>query len=669
MTLSVIQRISGGFTLLVLLLLVISVNSWHGLSEVDNQQQRTAQEITPIMLRSADMTVAILSANKEMMQFMTASDDDIMLQHEKVFTEQQAVFSRQREQLMQLGLNYSQVKEAMAELEDNSKSFFTDSRQAFQIHRDYLSLTQSLNSLEKELTSELKFFNNDIEDLTQYGDSADEKQAGNILAANLQSVSSDLSNILAAQQLSEIKLLENSFSTSGYGLKAMEERLQQLKSTGSNNAGHLLETVEIIKQAIIDPTGVVQEHKRQILLKNQQVELLNSLSLAINNASTALSHLRDEARTLADISRLDSQNIVTTSKNTNIVVSALSVLVSILIALWVGRSIRTPLKKVLSVLRVIADGDLSQRVNIETNDEFGKLSQWVNELADKQETIIRDIQTASQRINVSAKDGADISLDTKLMMDEQQQHSTQVASAIVQMSATIAEVAQSAETAMYRATDIDESAIGNRALMQQNILMANSLAAEIERAAVVITQLNQDSTNIGQILESIEGIAAQTNLLALNAAIEAARAGEAGRGFAVVADEVRTLASRTQEATQQIQSMITKLQCGAKDAVAIMQSSRLEAQSSVQQTEKAGSSLEDMEKQLAEIRNMSSNIAAAAEQQTAASHEISNSVQRMAEMANKGAINAEKSASGSEDLSTLAQQQQLLVSKFNLTVL
>ncbi len=669
MTLSVIQRISGGFTLLVLLLLVISVNSWHGLSEVDNQQQRTAQEITPIMLRSADMTVAILSANKEMMQFMTASDDEIMLQHEKVFTEQQAVFSRQREQLMQLGLNYQQVKEAMAELEHNSKSFFTDSRQAFQIHRDHLSLTLSLNSLEKELTSELKFFNNDIEDLTQYGDSADEKQAGNILAANLQSVSSDLSNILAAQQLSEIKLLENSFSTSGYGLKAMEERLQQLKSTGSNNAGHLLETVEIIKQAIIDPTGVVQEHKRQILLKNQQVELLNSLSLAINNASTALSHLRDEARTLADISRLDSQNIVTTSKNTNIVVSALSVLVSILIALWVGRSIRTPLKKVLSVLRVIADGDLSQRVNIETNDEFGKLSQWVNELADKQEAIIRDIQTASQRINVSAKDAADISLDTKLMMDEQQQHSTQVASAIVQMSATIAEVAQSAETAMYRATDIDESAIGNRALMQQNILMANSLAAEIERAAVVITQLNQDSTNIGQILESIEGIAAQTNLLALNAAIEAARAGEAGRGFAVVADEVRTLASRTQEATQQIQSMITKLQCGAKDAVAIMQSSRLEAQSSVQQTEKAGSSLEDMEKQLAEIRNMSSNIAAAAEQQTAASHEISNSVQRMAEMANKGAINAEKSASGSEDLSTLAQQQQLLVSKFNLTVL
>ncbi|MCJ8340702.1 MAG: methyl-accepting chemotaxis protein [Pseudomonadales bacterium] len=669
MAFSVIQRISGGFTLLVLLLLVISVNSWLSLSKVDNQLQRTAQEITPIMLHSADMTVAILSANKEMMQFITATEDDVLLQHDKIFTAQQTIFKQQRDKIIQLGTSYLQVEEAMAELEGHSKSFFTDSRRAFKIHRDYLGLNDSIKGLKKALSSEMEFFNNDIEDLTQYGDSAAEKTAGNILAANLKSVSSDLSNILAAQELSKIKLLENSFNTSGYGLKAIEERLQKLKSTGSNNAVHLLATVEILQQAILEPSGVVQQHKRQVLLQKQQVELLKTLSLAINNANTAMTHLRDEARALADISRLESQYTVTSSKNTNIVISAVSVLVSILIALWVSRSIRTPLKRVLSVLKVIAEGDLSQRVSIETNDEFGKLSQWVNELANKQEAIIRDIQSASDSINSSAQDTAGISQDTQLMMDEQQQHTSQVAAAIQQMSATIAEVAQSAETAMYRANDIDESAKQNRALMQQNIIVANSLASEIERAAVVIEELNKDSTNIGQILEAIEGIANQTNLLALNAAIEAARAGEAGRGFAVVADEVRSLASRTQDATQQIQNMINKLQSGAKDAVAIMQSSRLQAQSSLTQTEKAGSSLAQMEKQLSEIRNMSSNIAAAAEQQTAASHEISTSVLRMAEMAKKGAVNAEQSALGSKTLSGLAQQQQQLVSQFNLTVL
>ncbi|EPJ53808.1 MAG: hypothetical protein OFPI_09190 [Osedax symbiont Rs2] len=669
MTLSVIQRISGGFTLLVLLLLVISVNSWHGLSEVDEQQQRSTKEITPIMLYSADMTVAILSANKEMMQFMSANDGQLLLQHDKIFTQQQSIFSRQREKLIQLGHNYQQVKESMAELQDLSNNFFADSRRAFTAHRDYLSLASSIKKLEKELYSEIEFFGNDIEDLTQYGDSAAEKLAGNILAANLKSVSTDLSNILASQDLSEIKLLENSFNTSGYGLMAIEERLKKLQSAGSDNAKYLLETVGILQQAIVDPNAVVQLHKRKVLLKVQQGELLATLSLAINNANTTLTHLRDEARVLADTSRLDSQTIVTASKNTNIIISTLSVLISILIALWVSRSIRTPLKKVLSILRLIANGDLSQRVDIQTNDEFGKLSQWVNELADKQESIIREIQSASLSINTSAKDAADISIDTKLMMDQQQQHSTQVASAIQQMSATVAEVAQSAETAMYRVTDIDESAVQNRALMQQNVTMVNSLADEIEQAAVVIEQLNQDSTNIGQILEAIEGIAGQTNLLALNAAIEAARAGEAGRGFAVVADEVRPLASRTQDATQQIQSMISKLQSGAKDAVAIMQSSRLEAQSTVSQTQKAGSSLEEMEKQLGEIRSMSANIAAAAEQQTAASHEISTSVQHMAEMAAKGAENAEQSAQGSKNLSTLAQQQQKLVSKFNLSVI
>ena len=568
-----------------------------------------------------------------------------------------------------MGLNYPQVEQAMAELQQNSESFFADSRSAFNTHRNYLSLALSIKKSQKQLYSDIEFFSNDIEDLTQYGDSDAEKLAGNILAANLKSVATDLSNILASQDLNEIKLLENSFNTSGYGLQAIEERLKKLQSAGSDNAKYLLETVEIIQQAIVDPSAVVQQHKRQVLLKEQQGELQASLSLAINNASTTLTQLRDDARALADISRLDSQNTVTASKNTNIIVSALSVLLSVLIALWVSRSIRNPLKKVLSVLRLIANGDLSHRVDIQTNDEFGKLSQWVNELAGNQESIIREIQSASQSINSSAKDAADISIDTKLMMDQQQQHSTQVASAIQQMSATVAEVAQSAETAMFRVTDIDAAAVENRALMQQNIMMANSLAGEIERAAVVIAQLNQDSNNIGKILEAIEGIAGQTNLLALNAAIEAARAGEAGRGFAVVADEVRTLASRTQDATQQIQSMITKLQSGAKDAVAIMQSSQLEAQATVSQTEKAGSSLEEMEKQLGEIRNMSANIAAAAEQQTAASHEISNSVQQMAEMAAKGAENAEQSALGSKNLSTLAQQQQQLVSKFNLSVL
>ena len=203
--------------------------------------------------------------------------------------------------------------------------------------------------------------------------------------------------------------------------------------------------------------------------------------------------------------------------------------------------------------------------------------------------------------------------------------------------------------------------------MQQNVQVVSSLATEIDRSATVIKKLDQDSTNIGKISEVIESIAGQTNLLALNAAIEAARAGEAGRGFAVVADEVRNLAIRTKNATQEIKVMIDKLQSGAKDAVAIMDSSKTEAQASVVQTEKAGDSLAKMEEQLSEIRNMSANIASAAEQQTAVSKEISLNVQHMAQIAKDGASTAEQSASGSEALSSLAAHQQQLVAHFNLS--
>lgn len=667
MTLSVIHRISGGFTLLVLLLLIISVNSFRSLSEVDKQLKITTEEISPIMLQSADMTVALLSAHKAMMQFIESSTDEMLLQQEQIFTEQISIFSKQRKKLLELGHQYQQVTDAEEELDRYVERFFADSQRAFESHKAYLALNITINKLERELRNEIEFFSNDVNDLAKYGDSFAEKSSSSILSANLKSVSNDFNRIMFTKDISKIKLLKNSFSTSGYGLKAIEERLKKLKLGGSNNADELLETVVILQQSLTEPTGVVQQHKKQVQLQNQVSDLLRVLSKTVNDTNTSLNNLRTKTQTLADIGKLETQDRVTSSQKSSIAISVISILVSVLIAVWVSHSIRTPLSRVMSILKLISDGDLSQRMSIDSKDEFGQLSQWVNELANKQEEIIRDIQSASDKISESAQNAAGISDRTSLMMVQQQQHTTQVATAIHQMSATVVEVAQSAEKAKYQVTRIDESAKQNRILMQQNITVADSLATEIERATVVIEKVNQDSTNIGHILEVIEGISTQTNLLALNAAIEAARAGEQGRGFAVVADEVRSLASRTQNSTQKIQTMIESLQSGARNARTIMESSHIEAQSCVSQTQKAGKSLEQMMEQLGDIRKMSSNIATAAEEQTASSQEISNSVQCIAEMAEIGAQGSEQSALDSEALSSLAQQQQQLVCQFKLS--
>ncbi|NQZ32786.1 MAG: methyl-accepting chemotaxis protein [Oceanospirillaceae bacterium] len=669
MNLSVIQRISAGFALLVLLLLVISVTSYRSLSAIDTQIKRTAEQATPIMLHSAEMAIALLLANKELMQFMVASDSQVLSTHDEIFNLQRESFIEQREKLLSLSENNQPLKQALDQLEGDAKLFFKEAINAFQIHRDNLALNYILVELREELRNELDFFNRDIETLVKNSQSDDEKKNGKYLAIHFKLMNNDLNNILSSQDLDDVESFEESFNTQGYGLLALGQNLKELIAAGNDKASAMLSTIELLQQSISGATGVVQQHKRQISLIKDQAKLISLLSANINSANVALSSLRLEAKTLAQSTTTAAKNNISTSQITNIVVSIVSVLVSILIALWVARSIRNPLKKLLSILKVIADGDLSQRLSITTKDEFGQLSQWVNALAEKQEKTIREIQTASIAINQSAQSGAEIGADTQMMMNEQQQHSTQVATAIQQMTASIAEVAQNAETAMLQVTQIDQSAVQNRELMQQNIKVVSSLASAIDRAAQVIEKLHKDSSNIGSISEVIESIAGQTNLLALNAAIEAARAGEAGRGFAVVADEVRSLANRTQNATQKIQSMIDLLQTGAKNAVTIMESSKLEVKTSVEQTQKAGDSLLEMEKKLSDIRNISANIAAAAEQQTAVSQEISLNVQNMAQMAEKGAKNSEQSALGSDALSKLAQHQQQLVSHFSLSAI
>lgn len=666
MYLTVTQRIGGGFALIVLLLLIISGSSYRSINEVNDQFKRTAEEIDPIMVHSADIAVALLSANNALLQFL-ASDDLKMLnlQEQRLILQHQA-YTGQRDTLLLLAQNYPQVTDVVSTLDSQAETVFRDSHKTVQIHKAYLQLYEAEKKSEQTVRTELGFLANDIDDLASYGDSVEAAGSVSILSANLKTVNRDLNRILSADQLAKLQPLESAFNTPGYGLKAMEERLQKVAASGSDTAKDLLESLATIEAMLTASSGVVQKHKQRVQLHEQAVQLLGVLSNTITATNETLLALRSEAQLLADSAQRETRHSVDFTQISSIVISALSVLLAITIGIWVSRSIRIPLNRVMSILKLIADGDLSQRVAVDRKDEFGQLLVWVNELADKQESVIRDIQAASDRISDSARDTAGFSERTNQMMDEQKRHTTQVAAAIHQMSATAAEVAQNAEQAQYQVSSIDEEANQNRQLIQQNIEVVNALAKEIDRAGTVIMQLNLESSNIGQILEVIEGIAGQTNLLALNAAIEAARAGSQGRGFAVVADEVRNLASRTQNSTQDIQTMIEKLQSGARDAVTIMEISRREAQSSVDKTEQAGISLAQMVDQLGDVRSMSVHIATAAEQQMAVSQEIAISVQRIAEMAQQGSQDAQQMAEGREVLSGLAHEQQQLASVFKI---
>jgi methyl-accepting chemotaxis protein len=259
-----------------------------------------------------------------------------------------------------------------------------------------------------------------------------------------------------------------------------------------------------------------------------------------------------------------------------------------------------------------------------------------------------------------------VTSQTQQGMSQQRSETEQVATAMNEMAATIQEVARNAAEAANAAQQADtESQTGNR-VVGATVESIDALAREVEKAADVIQKLQQDTDGIGKVLEVIRGIAEQTNLLALNAAIEAARAGEQGRGFAVVADEVRTLASHTQESTAEIQQMVERLQGRAAEAVKVMIEGRSRAEASVGQAAKAGSSLDAITNAVARINDMNTQIASAAEEQTTVAEEVNRSIVSISGVASQCSEGCNQTAGASQQLASLAADMQSLVGQFRV---
>jgi methyl-accepting chemotaxis protein len=266
----------------------------------------------------------------------------------------------------------------------------------------------------------------------------------------------------------------------------------------------------------------------------------------------------------------------------------------------------------------------------------------------------------------AAEEMSAIMEETHRGTQQQQSETSQVVTAMNQMTATVQEVARHATEAAAAANNADQASIEGKQVVINTMKAIEDLSSEVHSAASVIGQLEKDSENIGAVLDVIKGIAEQTNLLALNAAIEAARAGEQGRGFAVVADEVRTLASRTQQSTQEIQEMIEKLQAGAQSAVKVMDDSRSRAEDSVSQAAQAGTSLEAITRAVSQITDMNTQIATAAEQQSSVAEEINRNVVNISDIVDRTAEGAQQTSTASEELANLAGQLQQLVNQFKV---
>ncbi|SDR86738.1 methyl-accepting chemotaxis protein [Halopseudomonas xinjiangensis] len=334
----------------------------------------------------------------------------------------------------------------------------------------------------------------------------------------------------------------------------------------------------------------------------------------------------------------------------------------------VGLSLARPARQLAAMLEDIGrgEGDLTRRLQVNRADEFGAIASGFNAFLDKLQRMIREVVGSVQQVTDASEHTADIAIRTNDGVQRQLSEIDLVATAVTEMTATAHDVARNAALAAEAANNADGSANHGREVVKATAQTIQHLASDIQRAVGSVQTLARDSENITGILDTIRGIAEQTNLLALNAAIEAARAGEQGRGFAVVADEVRNLAQKTQNSTAEIQTMIEQLQAGTRETVKVMEQSRSRTEQSVEQAEEADAALTSITQAVSVINDMNTQIASAAEQQSAVAEDINRNVTTIDSVAKSVASGAREASDASASLTKLAEHQRRLINQFRV---
>jgi methyl-accepting chemotaxis protein len=415
-------------------------------------------------------------------------------------------------------------------------------------------------------------------------------------------------------------------------------------------------------QGYIPATGKIESGD----YKTANIELLKVINPAFDKALEALDVLMKaedvEAGELFKVADESYHSMVTLV--TMLLVAG--ILISVLLAYVIIAGISRGVSRVEMVANSLAEGDLTARVDYSSKDEIGHIASAFNRMAEKFNLAINQVKDSITQLAAAAEETSVVNAQTTSNINQQKMETGQVATAITEMNATVHEVARSAVSAAEAAQEADKTFDEGKLVVDKIIVAISELAKEVEESSLVIRELEHESENIGSVLDVIKGIAEQTNLLALNAAIEAARAGEQGRGFAVVADEVRTLAGRTQQSTREIEEMINRLQSGANKAVQVMDVGKQKSLHGVEQASAAGEALKTINQAVERINTMNTQIASAAEEQSAVTEEINRNIVNINEVAEQTSEGAKQAALASDDLARLAEQLKKLVAQFKV---
>ena len=674
MKITVATRVIGGFVAISALLIVISVVSLYNLNSIGSATEEVNDVALPTVAGSNALKASFLNMGRLTFESYIEEDLNGLKDKRASFNSAKDTFESEYKKLAQAVNNEPELKSTLNTVRESYEAYITNVEAMYKNHQMYLDIRNTIQDRlgdAEDNADDASTYLLDFSDLDAVQRDPNLRRAAEI---GSQLETSLLSLLTVSYEYIKTETLVRSQTLGNEVDLVVEKVVTQLSymmqtAGGRDDSGTLDDINDLVNNAINAikaNDGVVQLHVDRLERRNDAEKALNASDSNIAQAVVALENLLNLADKKA--SHVESQvNGAIATGNTFVIVV---VIISIAVAAFIGyvtvRAITRPLYRVNELLTVASSGDLTHRLDDSAQDEFGLLARNCNTLIGNLKELITAINVRAEQLAAASEQTSAVTAQTTHSIQDQKSQIGQVATATTEMHSTSQLVVQNAEDTLSQIRHADAEAENVRQISLENKNTIEILSRDVQEAADVINKLHQDSASIGGILDVIRGVADQTNLLALNAAIEAARAGEQGRGFAVVADEVRTLASRTQESTQEINAMIEVLQAGAEKAVSVMNQGKEQTAACVAQTEKATQALDIISDAVHKAHDVSSQIEQSAREQNTVSQEISEKLETIVGIAEETTAGAQQTSESSHEVARLAEELQQSIRQFKV---
>lgn len=675
MKMNVATRVIGGFGVVTLLLIILGAAALLTNNKLKTSTSLLQDVSIPALKSSNSLSSSLFLQEKQNITAFYSQDLNEAPTLKSNFNQYSQHFNDELNALSSRVKNETNFNPILSSLKENYQAFEKYSRNMLQTHETSL-ITQALLLAKMdqiEITADdTASYLLDLIDL-EISDDPQEQQIASIASSIDTGFSGIVSTSYDLLQATDNAKFDTITKELTFIVSDTKNKLKFLSDTWAHAIDD--DVIQKINNEAKSLFALIEDNNDNsiLILKSQSIDsqiaavnLLAKVEQEFSNTNESMTKLTHAIESMSQkVSHTAIDNIESASINT-LLLGITAIIVAILVSIAVIRPLTRSLNSVNHAFNILASGDLTHKLNEEGHDEFAKLASNCNRLIDSLRNLIEGILHRSDQLAAAAEETSAITAQTTVGIQEQKNQVDQVAAATTQLHSSAQQVTSSANTALIEIKAADDESQHMRLIADENKQTILALAEEVDKAGVVINQLHSDSASIGSILDVIRGIAEQTNLLALNAAIEAARAGEQGRGFAVVADEVRSLASRTQDSTQEIQQMIEVLQQGAQQAVSVMEMGKLQANSCVEKTEQANNALESISHAVHKAHDSGTHITQAAQEQHMVSQQVSEKLEHIASISEETATGADQTAQSSHQVAQLAEELQASVKEFKI---